>query len=65
MGNGGKVNGIEVLSQWLCGRVPLAFFVSRIRVVADRLGLKGRIFMYVSKTFSVNNVYTPLVCRVM
>ncbi len=54
-----------MLSQWLCGRVPLAFFVSRIRDVADRLGLKGRIFMYVSKTFSVNNVYTPLVCRVM
>ena len=25
MENGGKVNGIEVLSQWLYGRVPLAF----------------------------------------
>ena len=35
---------------------PIGFFVSRIRDVADRLGLKGRIFMYVSKTFSVNNV---------
>jgi len=44
---------------------PIDFFVSRIRDVADRLGRKGRIFTYVSKTFSVNNVYTPLVCRVM
>ena len=25
---------------------PIGFFVSRIRDVADRLGLKGRIFMY-------------------
>ena len=39
---------------------PIGFFVSRIRDVADRLGLKGRIFMYVSKTFSVNNVLFSL-----
>ena len=44
---------------------PIGFFCIPYQDVADRLGRKGRIFTYVSKTFSVNNVYTPLVCRVM
>ena len=44
---------------------PIGFFCIPDKLVGDGSGRKGRIFTYVSKTFSVNNVYTPLVGRVM
>ena len=52
-----------MLSQWLCGRVPLAFFVSRIRDVADRLGRKGRIFARFVKLLYYKKISVLLIYR--
>ena len=52
-----------MLSQWLCSRVPLAFFVSRIRDVADRLGRKGRIFARFVKLLYYKKISVLLIYR--